>query len=178
MGLRGPAKRPLELTRALNNPGHRKLPAANATVALAPAGGIPRAPRSLGKVGRASWRRIWTAGQQWLSPATDYDILARLCEAHDEREALREQIERDGRILYGKNGESADADGDEGEVPRGAPYVHPAVWLLMKVDATITRYEQLCGLNPSARSQLGLAEVKRVSKLTQFLNQQSGERAR
>jgi P27 family predicted phage terminase small subunit len=162
----------------LNNPGHRKLPAASATVALAPAGGIPRAPKSLGKVGRSSWRRIWTAGQQWLSPQTDYDILARLCEAHDEREALRQQIERDGRILFGRNGESADAESEDGEAPKGAPYVHPAVWLLMKVDAVITRYEQLCGLNPSARSQLGLAEVKRVSKLASFLSQQGGGSAR
>ncbi len=181
MGLRGPAKRPLELTRALNNPGHRKLPAASATVALAPAGGIPRAPRSLGKVGRSSWRRIWTAGQQWLSPQTDYDILARLCEAHDTREQLRQSIEADGMMLVGRNGESSDGDASDSggtQAPKGAPYVNPAVWLLMKVDAVITRYEQLCGLNPSARSQLGLAEVKRVSKLTQFLSQQGGGAAR
>lgn len=164
MGLRGPARRPIEQTRALNNPGHRKLPAQSATVTLTPAGDIPRAPRSLGKVGRSVWRRLWTAGRQWLSPATDYDILTRLCEAHDEREDLRQKIRDDGRILYGRG----DGDGDDSA---GAPYVHPAVWLLLKVDATITRYEQLCGFNPSARSSLGLAEVKRVSRLAQFLDQ-------
>lgn len=173
MGLRGPAKRPLELTRALGNPGKRKLPPANATAALAPVSGMPRAPKHLGKTGRASWRRIWTAGAGWLSPATDLDILTRLCEAHDQREALRQRIATEGYLLYGRNGESEQGEGGESEPPRGAPYVHPAVWLLMKLDATITRYEQLCGLNPSARSSLGLAEVKRVSKLEQFLSRQS-----
>ena len=42
---------------------------------------------------------MWVAGQAWLSVDTDRDVLTRLCEAHDERDAMREQIAVDGFML-------------------------------------------------------------------------------
>ena len=65
--------------------GH-KLP--EPVVTLAAAAAIPPAPSSLGDAGRRVWDRLWTAGQAWLSLSTDADVLTRLCEAHDERDAI------------------------------------------------------------------------------------------
>ena len=45
---------------------------------------------------------MWVAGQVWLSVDTDRDVLTRLCEAHDERDAMREQIAVDGFMLPGR----------------------------------------------------------------------------
>ena len=45
---------------------------------------------------------MWVAGQAWLSVDTDRDVLTRLCEAHDERDAMREQIAVDGFMLPGR----------------------------------------------------------------------------
>lgn len=153
----GPPPKPLELKRRLGNPGKQKLPAETSTASLAPASSVPRPPKSLGKVGRTTWKRLWTAGWIWLSPKTDYDVMTRLCEEHDARDQLRTIIAKEGRIL---------------ETNSGQPYTHPAVWQLSAVDKAITKYESLCGFTPADRTRLGLAEVKRQSRLQEFLASQ------
>jgi P27 family predicted phage terminase small subunit len=170
----GRPPKPVEIKRRLGNPGKRRLPELSETVALPPSTGVPTPPRGLKAAGKTTWTRLWSAGAGFLSPKTDYDLLVRLCEAHDERVLLRKLIAKEGRILYSDKATNETTGALDGITleKRGAPYVHPAVWLLMKVDAAITRYEGLCGFTPSDRAKVGLAEVKRVSRLQDFLANQ------
>ena len=88
--------------------------------------------------------------------------MQRLCEAYDDREAIRAELKHTGRI---------------GISEKGSPFTHPLVWQLSAIEKTMTRYEGLCGFTPSDRSRLGLAEVKRVSKLDEFIERQRQRRA-
>jgi len=123
-------------------------------VTLAASADVPRPPRTLGDTGRSVWDRLWTAGQAWLSAATDTDVLTRLCESHDEREAMREQLAQDGYMVAGSMGQMRP---------------HPLLAHLRALEAQMTKWEQECGFTPAARSKLGYAEVKRASKMDQLL---------
>ena len=152
----GRPPKPVEKKRQLGNPGKRALPPA-------PSGGMaaatkpPKPLRPLGPDGKRAWARLWKAGLGWLSPSTDIELMQRLCEAYDEREEIREELKYAGRV---------------GRSDKGSPYTHPLVWQLSAIEKTITKYESLCGFTPSDRTRMGLAEVKRVSKLDEFLERQ------
>jgi P27 family predicted phage terminase small subunit len=132
--------------------GGRRLP--EPVVTLAAVANIPPPPPSLLEDGRAVWDRLWTAAQGWLSPQTDGDVLTRLCEAHDERAAMRAQLAEDGFMVTGSQGQ---------------PRPHPLLAHLRALEAQMTKWESLCGFTPSDRSRLGYAEVKKASKLDQLL---------
>lgn len=123
-------------------------------VALPASADPPAMPLGMKRHGKAAWQRYWSLGAAWLSPTTDLEIMTRLCQGYDEREALRKIIRSDGYLTTGSMGQSV---------------AHPAVAMLRQLEAQITRWESLCGFTPSDRSRLGLAEVQRVSKLDQFL---------
>jgi P27 family predicted phage terminase small subunit len=150
----GPSKTPLELKRKRGNPGKENLPAKTETAALTPADGIPPVPITLQAAGRAVWTRLWTAGQAWLSPDTDLDILTRLAEYHDEREAVRAELAATGYLVPGSMGQDR---------------INPLVGALRDIESHMTKLEGLCGFNPSDRGRLGYAEVKRQSKLEELL---------
>lgn len=154
----GPPRTPVELKRRRGNPGKEKLPDLATTVALPAADEVPPVPMSLGPTGRAVWQRLWTAGRGWLSPATDLDILTRLCEAHDEREAIRAELAETGYLVVGSQGQ---------------PRPNPLIRTLRELEAQMTRWEGLCGFTPSDRSRLGYAEVKKQSKLDELLARRS-----
>lgn len=132
--------------------GGRDLP--EPVVVLAATATVPNTPDSLGDTGTEVWDRLWTAGQAWLSLTTDADVLTRLCEAHDEREAMRDQIAQDGYMVAGSQGQ---------------PRPHPLLAHLRALEAQMTRWEIECGFTPAARSRLGYAEVKRVSKMDELI---------
>ncbi|AEW94608.1 gp31 [Streptantibioticus cattleyicolor NRRL 8057 = DSM 46488] len=123
-------------------------------VQLAAVAAIPAAPGTLGEAGRTAWDRLWTAGQAWLSPTTDLDVLTRLCEAHDEREAMRDQVAADGYMVPGSMGQMR---------------AHPLLSEIRAVESQITKYESLCGFTPTDRARLGYAEVRRASKLDELI---------
>lgn len=153
-----PARKPLEVKRRTGrtpdtDSGGRKLPVP--VVALVAVATIPRAPATLGDSGRAVWDRLWTAGQAWLSPTLHLDILTRLCEAHDEREAIRAQIIQDGYMVEGSTGKQRS---------------NPLFARLTVVEDQMTRWETLCGFNPAAMSKLGYAEIKAVSELDKMMS--------
>lgn len=131
--------------------GHR-LP--EPVVTLVAVASVPHPPDSLGDAGKLVWDRLWTAGQAWLSMTTDADVLTRLCEAHDEREAMRDQIAVDGYMVSGSQGQ---------------PRPHPLLAHLRALEAQMTRWEIECGFTPAARSKLGYAEVKRASKMDELM---------
>lgn len=144
-------KRLVGKTPSTDASGHR-LP--EPVVVLAASASVPPSPSSLGDTGRMVWDRLWTAGQAWLSVQTDADVLTRLCEAHDEREAMREQIAQDGYMVLGSQGQ---------------PRPHPLIMHLRSLEAQMTRWEIECGFTPAARSKLGYAEVKRASKMDDLM---------
>lgn len=123
-------------------------------VTLAAVASIPPPPPMLLEDGREVWDRLWTAGQGWLSIATDLDVLTRLCEAHDERKAMQAQIAADGWMVEGSQGQ---------------PRPHPLLTHLRTLEKQMTSWESLCGFTPSDRSRLGYAEVKKASKLDELL---------
>ncbi|MBG6140235.1 phage terminase small subunit P27 family [Longispora fulva] len=125
---------------------------------LAAVAAVPDPPATLGEIGAAVWERLWTAGQGWLSLTTDLDVLTRLAEAHDERQAMREQIAADGYMVAGSQGQ---------------PRPHPLLTHLRALEAQMTRWESLCGFTPADRSRLGYAEVKKVSLLDEMANRRA-----
>jgi P27 family predicted phage terminase small subunit len=147
-----PVEQRLTGRSATRDAGGRKLP--KPVVVLAASSTVPKPPGSLGDAGREVWGRLWVAGQAWLSVETDRDVLTRLCEAHDERDAMREQIALDGFMVPGS---------------RGQLRPHPLLTHLRALETQMTHWESVCGFTPSARAQLGHAEVARVSQLNELM---------
>lgn len=163
--------------------GGRKLPELASVTALPGADGIPPAPDELKTARRAqrcpdrardneneceickqevavdAWRRLWTAGQAWLSPQTDLDVLTMLCRAYDEQAHHERVLEEDGRYVKGQ---------------RGGLVAHPAVAMLRGVQDRITRWQSLCGFTPSDRGRLGVGEIRRgATPLEQLLEKRA-----
>lgn len=134
--------KPAEVKRLLGAKGY----GANApkpTIVIAAADGIPEPSRALDVAGRALWDRIWGAGQIWLSPNTDTELLLMTCELLDERELLKIYVAND----FERWRERA---------------------ALREVEKGIVRNLSLLGFTPSDRMKLGIAEVKKISKLEQL----------
>jgi hypothetical protein len=89
-------------------------------------------------------------GQTWLSPSTDIELLLMTCEMIDERWNLRIKVLQDNRP----------------EERRG----------LRELDKQIVNNLSLLGFTPTDRSRLGVAEVKRVSKLEELRGKQKENR--
>ena len=87
------------------------------------------------------WREMWTQGQAWLSVQRDRRILERLCKAYVEEAHLRSALEEDGPFVKGQ---------------RGGLVAHPAVAMLRVLEQQITKWEGLCGFNPSDGGRLGV----------------------
>lgn len=139
MAQRGRPPKPIEQKRLTGNPGKRALPNQNTVVALPSAYGIPEPHRPLNKPGLELWESIWGMAQNWLSPATDREILLMTCELLDERWNLRIKVLRDNRPEERK--------------------------ALRELDRQLVANLSLLGFSPTDRSRLGIAEVKRQSKL-------------
>jgi P27 family predicted phage terminase small subunit len=114
----------------------------------------------LSEHGREAWERLWTAGQAWLSPSTDWDIMLNLCQLADEEAHHRAVLAEDGHYVKGQ---------------RGGLVAHPAHRMLRSCVAEGTRLAGLCGFTPSDRGRLGVGEVKRgTSALQQLLERRAG----
>ncbi|WP_202236555.1 phage terminase small subunit P27 family [Actinacidiphila reveromycinica] len=153
----GRPRTPTERKRLTGNPGKRALPEP-VVVELVSVADLPPAPGTLGDVGRAVWDRLWTAGQKWLSPTTDLDILTRLCEAHDERDAIREAIADAGYMVPGSMGQQR---------------ANPLLSHLRALESQMTKWESLCGFTPTDRARLGMSEIKAKSKLEEMLERRA-----
>ena len=67
---------------------------------------------------------------------------------------MREQIAQDGFMVVGSVGQMRP---------------HPLLSHVRALEMQMTRWEIECGFSPAARSKLGYAEVKRVSKMDELL---------
>jgi hypothetical protein len=139
-----PAK-PLEQKRALGNPGQRKLPDVNGTIALSSGRVEPHQP--LDWAGMLLWNRVFNAGQTWISPQSDVELLLLVCKQLDRQVVLERQF-----------------------VEKPDDYhVHRQ---LLDLEVSIVRNLGLLGLTVDARSKLGLAEIKAETKMEQLRKRQ------
>lgn len=137
--------KPTELKRKLGNPGKQKLPDENNLIVLPPINKTPEPDRKLFEAGQGLWNKVWSMGQTWISPNSDSELLLMTCEMVDERVRLRALV-----------------------------WNNPELWrerkALRDLDVAIVRNLSLLGFTPVDRSRLGVAEVKRQSKLEELRN--------
>lgn len=142
MGQRGRPPKPTEVKRALGNPGKRKLPETATVVALPQILSTPEASRPLGTHGKQFWDRVWEMGATWISGNTDYEAMLMTAEMVDERWNLRVKVMREGAARDRR--------------------------ALRDLDRAIQSQLSLLGLTPADRTRLGVAEVKKMSKLAEL----------
>ena len=139
----GRPTKPIEQKRLIGNPGKRALPEQSAIMLIPQASKTPQPARPLLKYGQELWDRVWESGINWISPNTDLEILLMTCEMIDERWNLRV------RVMTDNNAKDR----------RG----------LREIDRQIVSNLGLLGFTPSDRSRLGVAEVKKMSKLEELM---------
>lgn len=149
MAPRGRPPKPVEEKRRTGNPGRRPLPKSAEVVALTPAPvDGPAMPPDLLLPGRELWSQVWGKGFTWISPDTDLAEVVEACRLADDLAAARER--------FRATRDPADAR------------------MLASLSKSFTDALSALGFNPTARSRLGVAEVKRASALQQLLNNGSG----
>jgi hypothetical protein len=147
----GRPPKPIEQKRALGNPGKRPLPQEGSLVLLPSMYEIPEPPRPIvTEAAKALWNRTWSMGQTWLSPQTDIELLLMTCEMVDERWNLRIKVLSDNRPEERKG--------------------------LRDLERQLINNLSLLGFTPTDRSRLGVAEVKKISKLEALREQQNKPR--
>jgi hypothetical protein len=139
----GRPTKPIEQKRLTGNPGKRALPEQSAVMLIPQASIAPNPGRPLLKYGQELWDRVWESGINWISPNTDLELLLMTCEMIDERWNLRV------RVMTDSNPKDR----------RG----------LRELDRQIVSNLGLLGFTPSDRSRLGVAEVKKMSKLEELM---------
>ena len=139
----GRPTKPIEQKRLIGNPGKRPLPEQSAIMLIPQARQTPEPARPLLKYGQELWNRVWESGINWISPNTDLELLLMTCEMIDERWNLRV------RVMTDNNAKDR----------RG----------LREIDRQIVSNLGLLGFTPSDRSRLGVAEVKKMSKLEELM---------
>jgi P27 family predicted phage terminase small subunit len=114
----------------------------------------------------ATWHRIWTSeAHRWLAPSVDSLTVESICHTTSEIAQLRVLAKTPllEEPIVSPNGTEL-----------GTRLVaNPAVNMLRKAQAQLTKELSDLGFNPTARARLGLAEVKRQSKLEELLSRQS-----
>jgi hypothetical protein len=143
MAQMGRPPKPTELKRLQGNPGKRALPKESEIILLPAAIGIPEPSRPLLKYGQEMWDRIWNMGNSWISPTTDIELVLMTAEMVDERWNLRVKV----------------MGSDDPKMRRG----------LRELDKMIVSNLSLLGFSPTDRMRLGVAEVKKQSKLEELL---------
>jgi hypothetical protein len=139
----GRPPKPVEQKRLIGNPGKRALPDPKEIEILPAAETIPEPTRPLLKPGKELWERIWGSGINWISPETDLELLLMTCEMVDERWNLRIKV----------------MQSDDMQMARR----------LDNLSRIIVGNLSLLGFSPSDRSRLGVAEVKKQTKLEELI---------
>jgi hypothetical protein len=104
---------------------------------------LPKEGNLVIKYGQELWDRIWGMGQSWISPTTDIELVLMTAEMVDERWNLRVKV----------------MSNDDPRLRRG----------LRELDKQIVSNLADLGFSPTARMRLGIAEVKKQSKLEELM---------
>jgi len=131
--------KPIEKKRQLGNPGKRALPEPEIILWA----GKVDPPEALGKAGAGLWSRVFDEGEIWVSPRLDVTLLERVCRALDRVVILEQLFEED-------------------------PTDRAVVMSLNETEKLIFTGLGLLGFSPADRARLGLAEVKRRSKVAEL----------
>lgn len=162
----GRPPKPIEMKRRLGNPGKRKLPAKATTTAIAPSAAMPPVPISLGQPGVALWKELLEQAP-WLA-RVDHMKIEELCHLKDEVEEMRRRIAEEGLTQVEPIVTPAGMVVGERMVP------HPLLKELRSAQKLLEGIGSQLGLDPTSRSRLGLAEVKKRSILDElYANQQA-----
>jgi len=102
----------------------------------------PEPHRPLLTYGRELWDRVWRSGISWISPDTDVELLLMTCEMVDERWNLRIKVMSSDNMAMARR--------------------------LDNLTRLIVGNLSLLGFSPSDRARLGVAEVKRISKIEEL----------
>ena len=144
---KGRPARPLEQKRLLGNPGQRALPDSDAVMTLHAGWVAP--PEGMGAAGVALWSRVFGEGEIWISPRLDVELLERVCRALDRAVILDQLFDED-------------------------PGNRQVIMSINETDKLIMSGLGLLGFTPADRAKLGLAEVKRQSKLEELMARKHG----
>ena len=139
--------KPVEQKRLLGNPGQRPIPKEGELAVIQ--GGRVDPLRPLDWAGMQMWDSVFNVGELWVSPRTDTQLLQMVCEQLDRKVRLESYIME-----------------------------HPDEWHMFKqlndLERMISTNLSLLGFTPSDRTRLGLAEVKRQSKLEALIAKRDG----
>ena len=138
---------PIEVKRLTGNPGKRALPSESTIMMIPQAIEAPEPARPLLKYGKELWDRVWESGIAWISPNSDIEILLMTCEMVDERWNLRV------RVMTDNNPKDR----------RG----------LRELEKSIYSNLSLLGFTPTDRTRLGVAEVKKLSRLEELMQKKA-----
>ena len=138
--------KPAELKVLQGNPGQHKIKF-SADVAPVPYGWVEPL-RPLDWAGQQLWDSVFKAGELWVSNRTDIQLVQLVCEQLDRKVRIESYIVE-----------------------------HPDEWHMFKqlndLERMIASNLGLLGFTPADRTRLGLAEVKRQSKLEALLAKRS-----
>lgn len=134
---------PNEVKRRRGTARADRVPAASTVVALPMAAGVPDCPDDFGLAARGLWERVWQAGITWISPQSDIQAAELACRVVDDLEVARRRYR-------------ATSDPADGR-------------MVATFDTSLASALSRLGFDPAARTRLGVAEVKRQSKLEELL---------
>jgi hypothetical protein len=107
------------------------------------AAGVPECPEDFGLAARGLWGRVWQAGITWVSPLSDIEAAEQACRLADDLVVARRRYR-------------ATSDPSDGR-------------MVAAFDASLAAALGRLGFDPAARTRLGVAEVKRQSKLEELI---------
>jgi hypothetical protein len=134
--------KPAELKRKLGNPGKRAMPKEGEIMTIP--GGYIEPFRPLDWAGKQLWDSVFKHGELWVSPRTDAHLLMMACEQLDRREQIRSLLV-------------------------DSPEDRALNMTLNEIEKLIQSNLGQLGFSPAERTRLGLAEVKRQSKLEELM---------
>lgn len=134
---------PNEIKRRRGTARADRVPAASSVVALPMAAGVPDCPEDFGLAARGLWARVWQSGITWISPLSDIEAAEQACRVADDLEVARRRYR-------------ATSDPADGR-------------MVATFDTSLSSALSRLGFDPAARTRLGVAEVKRQSKLEELI---------
>lgn len=140
---RGRPPVPAEVKRRRGTARADRMPAESQVIALPMADGVPDCPADFGLDARRLWERAWNAAITWLSPASDMEAVEQACRIADNLAMARERYK-------------ATRDPSDGR-------------MVVQFSKAMTDALSALGFDPTSRSRLGVAEVKRASALEQLI---------
>lgn len=138
----GRPTQPTEIKRLKGTLRSDRLPPAGHLIPLFNPNESPEPNITLGKQGQAFWAQTWET--PWLSKQSDYWLVLITAQALDEREEVKNALAEE-------------------------PSDRRLRTSLRELDKQVLHAYSLMGLTPSDRSRLGVAEVKKESKLEELL---------